>query len=87
MGSNFQQQIILTQINFTTKNSTILNIGVLFSIFSLVAILVGSRNQQTQFWKRAIQIPFHQSLVAIGPVVSEEKIKVYDVAKNRKKGG
>jgi hypothetical protein len=26
-------------------------------------------------------------LVAIGPVVSEEKIKVYDVAKNRKKGG
>jgi hypothetical protein len=26
-----------------------------------------------------IQIPFHQSLVAIGPVVSEEKIKVYDV--------
>jgi hypothetical protein len=26
------------------------------------------------FWKRAIQGPFHQSLVAIGPVVSEEKI-------------
>jgi hypothetical protein len=27
-----------------------------------------------------VQIPFHQSLVAlIGPVVSEEKIKVYDV--------
>jgi hypothetical protein len=25
------------------------------------------------------QIPFHQSLVAIVPVVSEEKIKVYDV--------
>jgi hypothetical protein len=37
-----------------------------------VAILVGSRDKQTQFWKRAIQIPFHQSLVAIGPVVSEE---------------
>ena len=29
-------------------------------------------------WKRAIQIPFHQSLAAIGAVVSEEKIKVYD---------
>jgi hypothetical protein len=40
---------------------------------------VGSWDQWTQFWKRAIQIPFHQSLVAIGPVVSEEKIKVYDV--------
>ena len=51
----------------------------LFSIFSLAAILVGSWDQRTQFWKRAVQIPFHQSLVAIGPVVSEEKIKVYDV--------
>ena len=49
-----------------------------FSIFSLAVILVGSRDQRTQIWKRAIQIPFHQSLVAIGPVVSEEKIKVYD---------
>jgi hypothetical protein len=27
--SNFQQQIILTQIKFTTKNSTILNFGVI----------------------------------------------------------
>jgi hypothetical protein len=25
-------------------------------------------------WKRAIQGPFHESLVAIGPVVFEEKI-------------
>jgi hypothetical protein len=38
-----------------------------------VAILVGG---QTQIWKGAIQGPFHQSLVAIGPVVSEEKIKM-----------
>jgi hypothetical protein len=28
------------------------------------------------FWKGAIQGQFHQSLVAIGPVVSEEKIKM-----------
>jgi hypothetical protein len=48
----------------------------LFSIFSLVAILVGSRDHRTQFWKGAIQGPFFQSLVAIGPVVSEEKIKM-----------
>ena len=41
--------------------------------------MAGSRDQRTQFWKRVIQIPFHQSLVAIGPVVSEEKIIVYDV--------
>jgi hypothetical protein len=44
----------------------------LFSIFSLV----GSRDHRTQFWKGATQGPFHQSFVAIGPVVSEEKIKM-----------
>jgi hypothetical protein len=38
----------------------------LFSIFSLVTILVGSRDHRTQFWKGAIQRLFHQSLVAIG---------------------
>jgi hypothetical protein len=42
----------------------------------LVAILVGSRDHRTQFWKGATQRPFHQSLVAIGPVVSEEKINL-----------
>jgi hypothetical protein len=45
-----------------------------FSIFNLAAILVGSRDHRTQFWKGAIQGSFHKSLVAIGPVVSEEKI-------------
>jgi hypothetical protein len=45
-----------------------------FSIFSLAAILVGSPDHRTQFWKGTIQGPFHQSMVAIGPVVSEEKI-------------
>jgi hypothetical protein len=35
-----------------------------FSIFSLAAILVGSWDHQTQFWKGAIQGPFHQNLVA-----------------------
>jgi hypothetical protein len=47
-----------------------------FLFFSLVAILAGSRDHRTQIWKGAIQGPFHQSLVAIGPVVSEEKIKM-----------
>jgi hypothetical protein len=45
-----------------------------FSIFRLVAILVGSRDHRTQFWKGAIQGSFHQGVVAICPVVSEEKI-------------
>jgi hypothetical protein len=45
-----------------------------FSIFSLAVILVGSQDHRTQFLKGAIQGSFHQSLVAIGPVVSEEKI-------------
>ena len=56
-----------------------LNSSPLFSILSLAAILVGSRDHRTQFWKGAIQGPFHQSLVAIGPVVSEEKIKMRNV--------
>jgi hypothetical protein len=47
-----------------------------FSNFSLAAILVGNRDHRTQFWNGATQGPFHQSLVAIGPVVSEEKIKM-----------
>jgi hypothetical protein len=46
----------------------------LFSIISLAATFVGSRDHRTQIWKGAIQGSFHQSLVAIGPVVSEEKI-------------
>jgi hypothetical protein len=32
----------------------------------LAAILVGSRDHRTQFWKGATQWSFHQSLVAIG---------------------
>jgi hypothetical protein len=40
-----------------------------------VAILDGSQDHRTQFWKGAIQGPFHQSLVQIGPVASEEVIK------------
>ena len=51
----------------------------LFSIFSLAAILVGSRDHRTQIWKGAIQGPFHQSLVQIGPVTSEELIKIRKV--------
>jgi hypothetical protein len=57
-----------------SEEKIFLNIIPLFSIFSLAAILVGSRDHQTQFWKGAIQGSFHQRLVAIGPVVSEEKI-------------
>jgi hypothetical protein len=40
-----------------------------FSILCLAAILVGSRDHQTQFWKGAIQESFQQSLVEIGSVV------------------
>ena len=78
VGHNFERAFWLTlKQQWTIKISSLSS--PLFSILSLAAILVGSQDQRTQFWKRAIQIPFHQSLVAIGPVVSEEKIKVYDV--------
>jgi hypothetical protein len=46
----------------------------LFSILSLAAILVGSRDQRTQNWKGAIQESFQQSLAEICSVVFEEKI-------------
>ena len=39
---------------------------------AVAAILVGGLKSRTQFWKGAIRGPFHQSLVAIGPVVSEK---------------
>jgi hypothetical protein len=45
-----------------------------FSVTFLAAILVGSRDQRTQFWKGAIKESFQQNLVDIGSVVSEEKI-------------
>ena len=44
-----------------------------------MAILVRSRDHRTQIWKGAIQGPFHQSLVQIGPVASEELIKIRKV--------
>jgi hypothetical protein len=56
------------------ENFFIINFIPHFSIFSLAAILVESRDHRTQFWKGSIQGPFHQSLVAISPLVSEEKI-------------
>jgi hypothetical protein len=78
ISSNGQNCFILSQNvpKFELQQWTIKISPPPFSIFSLVAILVGSRDHRTQIWKGAIQGPFHQSLVAIGPVVSEEKIKM-----------
>ena len=59
----------------------------LFSILSLSAFLVWSRDHWTQFWKGATEGPFHQRLVAIGPVVSEEKIKMWNVDGRTKSDG
>jgi hypothetical protein len=43
-------------------NLTFFNFIPPFSIFSLAAILVGSRDHRTKFWKGAIQESFHKSL-------------------------
>ena len=59
----------------------------LFSIFSLVAILVGSQDHRTQFWKGATQGSFQQSFVEIGSVVSEEKIKMLTDGRRTKSDG
>jgi hypothetical protein len=70
------QQVMLSFKTISSQQSTIKISSPLFSIFSLAAILVGSRDHRTQFWKGAIQGPFHQSLVQIGPAASEELIKM-----------
>jgi hypothetical protein len=45
-----------------------------FFYFKLDRLLGWKSGSPYTFWKGAIQGPFHQSLVAIGPVVPEEKI-------------
>jgi hypothetical protein len=72
---SFQQSLVEIG-SVVSEEKIFLNFIPPFSIFSLVAILVGSRDHRTKFWKGATQGPFHQSLVAIGSVVSEEKIKM-----------
>jgi hypothetical protein len=71
-------------LNFNDLNKNTI-FFTLFSIFSLAAIVVGSRDHRTQFWKGAIQGSFHKSLVAIGPVVSEGRpvSKMATMTKNR----
>jgi hypothetical protein len=75
---SFQQSLVEIGLVVTSFRGEdfFFNFIPLFSIFSLAVILVGNQDPQTQFWKVATQGPFHQSLVAIGPVVSEEKIKM-----------
>jgi hypothetical protein len=60
-------------MSFLAYITTIKISSPLFSILSLAAILVGSWDHRTQFWKGTIQESFQQSLVEIGSVVSEEK--------------
>jgi hypothetical protein len=51
-------------ILLTLKQQWIIKISSpLFSILSLVGILVGSQDQRTQFWEGAMQESFQQSLV------------------------
>jgi hypothetical protein len=40
-----------------------------------VAILVGSRDHRTQFWKGAIQGPFHQSLLQLAQWFLRRRLK------------
>jgi hypothetical protein len=56
----------------------------LFSIFSLVAILVGSWDHGTQFWKGAIQGPFHQSLLQLAQWFLRRRLK-YKMLTDRRK--
>jgi hypothetical protein len=68
------QQSLVETGSVVSEEKFFFNFIPLFSISSLAAILVESRDNRTHLWKGAIQEPFHQSLVGINPVVSEEKI-------------
>ena len=72
----FQQSLVEIGSVVSEKKIFVFNFIPPFSIFSLVAILVGSQDHRTQCRKGVIQRPFHQRLDTIGPVVSEEKIKM-----------
>ena len=71
--ASFQQSLVEIG-SVVSEEKIFFNFIPLFSIFSLEAILVGSLDYRTQFWKGAIQGSIHKRLVAIGPVVSEETI-------------
>ena len=65
----------LVPIGPVVSEMKIFKISSPFWIFLVTAaMLVGCRDCRTQLWKRITQGPFHQSLVLIGQVVSEEKI-------------
>ena len=48
-----------------------------FLFLAMAAILVGGRGRRIQFWKGTTQGPSLPSLIQIGPVVSEELIKMW----------
>ena len=73
---SFQQSVVEIGLVVSEENIFLKLHSPFFSIFSLAAILVRSWDHRTQFLRGATQGPFHQTLVAIGPVVSEEKIKM-----------
>jgi hypothetical protein len=54
---SFQQSLVEIG-SVVSEGKILLKFHPLFSIFSLVAILVGSRDHRTQFWKGAIQGSF-----------------------------
>jgi hypothetical protein len=70
---SFQQSLVEIG-SAVLEEKNFFNFIPLFSILSLAAILVGSRDHRTQIWKAATQGSFQQSLVEIGSLVLEEKI-------------
>ena len=56
---SFQQSLIEIG-SVVSEEKIFFNFIPLFSIFSLAAILVGSRDNRTQFWKGVIQGSFHK---------------------------
>ena len=71
------QRIILAKVESNWPSSLrgkILKFHPPFLFLATVAMLVGSRDCRTQFWKWITHGPFHQSLVSSGQVVSDGNI-------------
>ena len=62
------------RIGSVVSEMKILKISYPFLFLVTATMLVGGRDCRTQLWKWFTQGTFRQSLVVIGPVISEEKI-------------
>ena len=73
-GGHQRTKQSLVPIGPVVSEMTIFWISSPFLFLVTATMLVGGRDCRTQFWKGITHVPFHQSLVSSGQVVSEENM-------------